>query len=444
MSEPFDLNIDKVLPDWDITTAIREFIANAIDESILTNTQFPVITFENNLWVIRDYGRGIQREHLVINENPEKKNNPKIIGKFGYGLKDAAAVLRGNNIDFTIHSKFLFASFDLLSKHGTDIQALHAVFKTPDVHIGTEIRLSVDSQWIEKAKSYFLHFFPIDSLQDTKFGQVLNIPIGQPIPIYINGMRVAIREPDNLAFGYNITNLDKKIRDKLNRERMDLDWSIYSTQVVNILKQCKENDQIISTLRTRYNTGYRNGEVGLKDVRALFMGDNSTVQIAPNQVNSTLISYMRNSGIQYNILTQQDAKVVQQLQSEGVSVRDHVWVNQTLTEQNIGVISPIPESELTPQELEVLETHVSICQHLGYDLVRPIVNQTNLEWRGLQYASNIYVTRNCLISKAEFLGTYLHEMTHLQTRYPDATCEFESELTRLIGKLASILMQLRL
>ena len=35
----FDLNIEKILEDWDTHHALREIIANAIDEKIITNTK---------------------------------------------------------------------------------------------------------------------------------------------------------------------------------------------------------------------------------------------------------------------------------------------------------------------------------------------------------------------------------------------------------------------
>ena len=34
----FDLNIEKVLENWDVSDALREIIANAIDEQLLTAT----------------------------------------------------------------------------------------------------------------------------------------------------------------------------------------------------------------------------------------------------------------------------------------------------------------------------------------------------------------------------------------------------------------------
>lgn len=35
----FDLNIEKILENWEVYHAIREIIANALDEQILTRTK---------------------------------------------------------------------------------------------------------------------------------------------------------------------------------------------------------------------------------------------------------------------------------------------------------------------------------------------------------------------------------------------------------------------
>jgi hypothetical protein len=40
----FDLNIDKILENWEVFHAVRELIANAIDEQILTNPPTPALS----------------------------------------------------------------------------------------------------------------------------------------------------------------------------------------------------------------------------------------------------------------------------------------------------------------------------------------------------------------------------------------------------------------
>ncbi|MGA2280511.1 MAG: hypothetical protein ABSG80_09440 [Verrucomicrobiota bacterium] len=65
----FDLNIDKILENWEVFHAVRELIANAIDEQILTNTQKPMIfQDEAGWWHVRDFGRGLRYQDLIQTE----------------------------------------------------------------------------------------------------------------------------------------------------------------------------------------------------------------------------------------------------------------------------------------------------------------------------------------------------------------------------------------
>ncbi len=69
----FDLNVEKILEAWESAHAIRELIANAIDEQQLSDTRdIEVLKAEDGRWIIRDYGRGLRYEHFTQNENVEK------------------------------------------------------------------------------------------------------------------------------------------------------------------------------------------------------------------------------------------------------------------------------------------------------------------------------------------------------------------------------------
>src|SRR3989442_6144348 len=91
----FDLNIEKILEAWEICHAIREVLANALDEQALTSSaEITIDKDSKGVWHVRDYGRGLRYEHLTQNENKEKlRNEKKVVGKFGVGLKDALATL---------------------------------------------------------------------------------------------------------------------------------------------------------------------------------------------------------------------------------------------------------------------------------------------------------------------------------------------------------------
>ena len=65
----FDLNIERVLENWTVAHALREVIANALDEQALTGTSEPEIFQDGEgRWHIRDWGRGLRYEHLTQNE----------------------------------------------------------------------------------------------------------------------------------------------------------------------------------------------------------------------------------------------------------------------------------------------------------------------------------------------------------------------------------------
>jgi len=93
----FDLSIERVLENKTLAHAIRELIANTLDEAALTGTAEPEITQDaDGSWHVRYFGRGPPYEHLTQNENRENLANPeKVVGKFGVRLKDALATSTG-------------------------------------------------------------------------------------------------------------------------------------------------------------------------------------------------------------------------------------------------------------------------------------------------------------------------------------------------------------
>ena len=72
------------LEAWDCAHAVRELIANALDEQTLSGTADVTIEKHDGVWTVRDFGRGLRYEHFTQNENPEKLEAVgRVIGKFG-------------------------------------------------------------------------------------------------------------------------------------------------------------------------------------------------------------------------------------------------------------------------------------------------------------------------------------------------------------------------
>jgi DNA gyrase/topoisomerase IV subunit B len=106
MTALFDLNVERVLEHWEPHHALREVIANALDEQSLTSTsEIEISRDAERRWHVRDFGRGLRIEHFTQNESDEKLRAPGIvIGKFGVGLKDALATFDRHGIGVEIRS----------------------------------------------------------------------------------------------------------------------------------------------------------------------------------------------------------------------------------------------------------------------------------------------------------------------------------------------------
>ena len=181
MTREFDLNIERVLENWTVAHALREVIANALDEQALTGTAEPQIFADaENRWHIRDWGRGLRYEHLTQNENKEKLNHPdQVVGKFGVGLKDALATFDRHRISVVIRSRHGDITTGKQAKHGfDDIETLHALITDPadPGFAGTEFILSgraLTERQVDEAKGLFLRYSGDEELGVTPFGSVL-------------------------------------------------------------------------------------------------------------------------------------------------------------------------------------------------------------------------------------------------------------------------------
>jgi hypothetical protein len=266
----FDLNIEKVLEDWEVHHAIREVIANALDEHLLTKTkEIEIFKDVQSKWHIRDFGRGLKYEHLTQNECEEKLAHPNlVIGKFGVGLKDALATFDRHKVKVLIKSKHGDITVVKSEKHGfEDITTLHASISSPsDKNFqGTEFILEgCTDKDIEIAKSFFLKFSGETELEVTPYGSVLKKT--DQSKIYINGLRVA--EEENFLFSFNITSITQTMRKALNREKTHLGRTAYTDRVKAILLACKGTKvaELLAGDLQRYETGLMHDELKWNEV----------------------------------------------------------------------------------------------------------------------------------------------------------------------------------
>ena len=456
----FDLNIDKMLENWDVFHAIREIIANALDEQILTRTkEIDIYRDIEGLWHIRDFGRGLRHEHFTMNENQEKLDHSALIGKFGVGLKDALATFDRLGIETRIRSKFCDVSFDRSEKHDfSDVITLHACISEPSdpAFIGTEFILKGCSENdVEKAKRLFLRFSGEETLEKTQYGEVLQ-KVSSTSFIYINGIRVA--EEENFLFSYNITSLTAAIKKALNRERTNVGRTAYSDRVKAIL--LASSSEVVAKALVEDLSNFGNGmlhdEMKWTDVsvhasritnaakNVLFLTDEDIIN-APSFVEEAKASGRQIITIPSTVKD----KLSGQVDTEGNVIQD---LSNFVSEWNdcfeFKFVSP---EHLVSSERSVFGLTTRIAGLVGgmpsgvqsvkiSETMRPETGSFS-EACGLWTGSEIIIKRSELSTVEDYASVLLHEIAHARSGKSDVTIGFEHELTSLLGMVAFAALQ---
>ena len=372
-SKSFDLNIEKILENWEGRHAIREVIANALYEQLLTGKTPVEIKKRGNTWFVRDYGRGIRYTHLTQNENQEKLESPNVIGRFGIGLKDALATFERHNVIMQIRSKFGTIKTSKAVKHGFgDIVTLHAIIEDPQdsEFVGTEFEMQgVDDLEMDAAKALFLTFSDEQVLDTTRFGQVISRETG-PGAIYISGVKVA--EEGNFLFSYNITLLNAAIKKAINRERSHVGRMAYTDSVKKILMASNSQDIAVklSADIARFQEGTMHDELAWLDVqehavRILNAQGNVMMVTADEAMNfPDLIDQARENGM--TILTIPEnlrAKIADTVDIDGNQMVDLTKFTQLYNDSF--VFEFVESSALSPQERQVFDAMPFVIKAFG-------------------------------------------------------------------------------
>lgn len=452
----FDLNIEKILEDWEVYHAIREVIANAIDEEVLTSTKnIKIIKDKKRRWHIRDFGRGLRYEHLTQKEDEEKLKNPNVIGKFGIGLKDALATFDRKGIKVFIKSRHGDITIGKSEKHDfEDVITLHAYIRPPSAPncIGTEFVLDgCTNKDIEKAKDLFLRFSGEKILERTQYGEVLEKK-KETARIYINGVKVA--EEENFIFSYNITSLTKAIRKALNRERTNVGRSAYSERVKSILLLCKS--KIIAKSLVNDLKGYQDGslhdELKWTDVSVhackLLNSLEKVVFFTPEELMyaADMVDKARSDGYEIVTIPENIKENIRGLRDiSGNIIRD---LDQFKREWNESFkFKFINEKDMTPKERKIFRMTNTILGFVGgkpREVKEIKISETmRLESHSFTEASGLWeetrrrviIKRDQLRSLKDYAGTLLHEIAHVESGSPDISSKFEQQLTSLIGMI---------
>lgn len=456
----FDLNVERVLEHWTVAHALREVIANALDEAVLTRTREPTITRdEDGAWHVRDFGRGLRYEHLTQKEDREKLRNPGIVvGKFGVGLKDALATLDRRGAAVTIRSRHADMTLARQAKHGFEaLQTLHVLVEpaADPGFAGTDVVVSgIRDEDVAAAKGLFLRYAGDAELERTAYGSVLQRPHGQRARVYVNGLRVA--EEENFLFSYDVTSLSAPLRRALNRERSNVGRSAYQDRVKAILLAAGSKsvaDPLAADLRG-YETGKWHDETRWIDVALhacrILNAAEKVVFLTASEIAAAPAYLGRAREDGYRIVT-----VPEDLRRKLGGARD-VAGNPIV---DLGVFRDrwnegftfafVAEPDLTPAERAVFgRTREIVALQGGYPRqVKEVrISETmrinragTAEVVGIwdEEAGRIVIRRDQLRSLPRYAGTLLHEVTHATTGTQDVSADFEEALTSTMGAVAS-------
>ena len=459
----FDLNIEKILEDWELRHAVREIIANAIDEQKLTNTtEIKIFKDSQNNWHIRDFGRGIKYEHFTQKENDEKLLTDGIIGKFGIGLKDALATFERKGVKVRILSKHGDIHVGKSSKSGfDDLVTLHAYISDPtDPYMeGTDFILNnISDIDIELAKKLFLKFNNELEIEATKYGGILERK-GSVANIYINGVQVA--QEENFLFSYNITKLNKAVKKAMNRERSNVGRTAYASTVKSILLSSETlpvAKRLSEDLRN-YSYGVIKDELKWIDVQqhaaSILNKNERVVFVTASEVEggTDLVTEAREGGFDVVTIPENLKDKLQEfnLKQKEQNPENNDDLIRTFTHfqqerSDNFEFKFVSLNELTFPEQQVWNLKDKILSIIGgmpFKVKSIVISETtqrdNFTFRpsdGLWVPSEgkIIIKRSVLQQgNSRFIAVLLHELAHAISGATDATRAFESELTRLLG-----------
>ena len=457
-SKEFDLNIEEILEDWEVYNALREIIANALDEQILTNSKdIEILKDSYGMYHISDFGRGLKYDHLTQNENDEKLNNPHVIGKFGIGLKDALATFDRKGVEVLIKSKYGDIKLGKSHKHGfDDLITLHAYISEPSSSnlIGTEFILNgVTDEDMKKAKNLFLKFSSENVIEKTRYGDLLEKK-GKSGYIYINGVKVA--EEENFLLSYNITAITKKINKALNRERSNVGRTAYSDRVKSILLDSSKREvaEILVNDLKNYSTGLMHDELKWIDVQEhaskLLNANEDVIFLTSEELvrDPDMVEKAQKGG--YNIVSIPDNlkdKLNNITDFNGAKIRDlGEFYNEYKESFEYSFINP---TNLNMKEKLVWEKTDQILDLIGgkpYNIKEIKISETmQKDYSTFQEAGGVWdsslgriiIKRSELTNLEIYAGILLHEVCHAMTGASDVTRDFEKALSDLLGVLAS-------
>lgn len=415
-----DLNTSNILQNWDVGKAIKELLANAIDESVETKTALPIVQFSNNTLIISDRGRGLDTIHFTQNINNTKAGNCNYIGKFGIGLKDCLAVLYSQEKRITIESRYLYvAKLVKRKKYGFENKVLHVVVEEPrdEDFIGTTITIDgITSKEHRNMKRHFPQFcFKDPPLVKTKYGCIYakNSSKEESI-IFINGIRV--NEEDNFMYHYSIKSDNKKIMHSMStdRDRNIIGKTIYGEKIQQIIKEASAKCQ-----RVRSDLLYQFNEDS----------DDRCYELSYSDIKKLKESIVRRPKIKVIV---EDSSSSDEIIKPKVKVVVKPKNKVTITSSEDETIPPTPIRITKEQQIFLKEGHNMLSKLFGTSIPVLKVKITNYDESN---SDVIYIKAKHFKSLKSFLCRLLYQCMHLSIGNKNKEMQICASLVEVSSRL---------
>jgi hypothetical protein len=451
----FDLNVEKILDHWGTPEAVREVIANALDEQALTQTAEPKIVKRADGWHITDFGRGLDYHHLTQNENPEKRRRADlVVGKFGVGLKDALATFFRRGVDVHIKSPHGDITLRRAAKSDfSDVKTLHAAISKPSDarRKGTDFVLGgLSNRDMAAARDYFLRFALDQELEHTDLGTILAREEGEPARIYVKGVRVATE--DQFLFSYNITSTTAQLQRALNRERTNVGRTAYQDRVKAILLKARSAavvDQLAEDLK-RIQQGTNHDEINWVEVQEqairILAARGKTLFLTSQQMlyMGATVQEARQDGYKLVFIPDKMLARLPGLRDlNGNAILDlsgfvKVW-NESFQYDFLDVAKLNRKERETwsilPKLLELAGDHARRVKEVRVSSTMRL-DEGAYETEGVWDSPNIVVKRTVLDSPRHFASVVLHEIAHASSGANHGNLAFMAAIDDLAGLAA--------
>ena len=435
--------------------AIREVIANALDEQALSGTAEPQIVKRRDGWHVTDFGRGLQYQHLTQNESPEKRRRADlVVGKFGVGLKDALATFYRRGVEVKVRSPHGDITLQRAAKHNfAKVKTLHAAITPPSEpkRRGTDFALKglADAD-MAAARNYFLRFAGDEELERTEYGSILLRRGEEPARIYVKGVRVALEE--QFLFSYNITSTTAQLQRALNRERSNVGRSAYQDRVKSILLKARSDavaEQLAGDL-TRIPVGTNHDEITWVEVQEqavrILAAKGKTVFVTSQQMFTMGSTIQEARGDGYKIVVIPDRLLarlsgLRDLNANPIlDIRGFIQVwNASFTYDFVDP-ARLNEAEreswsILPQLLRLAGDHARRVKEIRISNTMRL-DEGAYETEGVWDSPNIVVKRSVLDSRRHFARVVLHEIAHASSNANHGSLLFMAAIDDLAGLAA--------